>query len=93
MPKRRLAKKHYKKKNKVRVYETEYEVEDVIDKKVINGSPFYKIKWLGYPVEECTWEPLENLSNITMMIDQFEGLELPPIEFSIQSPETRNFSS
>ncbi len=41
--------------------EEEYEVERVVDKKVKHGKVEYFIKWKGYPDNENTWEPKENL--------------------------------
>ena len=50
---------------------TEYEVEAVLDDKIEtkrkkNGKceyiTKYKVKWVGYPSSESTWEPLENLA-------------------------------
>ena len=49
----------------------EYEVEKIVDKRVKNGKVEYKIKWVGYPMSDCTWEPLKNLENIQKMIDDY----------------------
>ena len=49
----------------------EYEVEKIVDKRIKNGKVEYKIKWVGYSMEECTWEPLKNLENIKKMIDDY----------------------
>jgi len=49
-----------------------YEVEKILDKSFSNGKIKYLIKWVGYPKEESTWEPLENLSNILEMITDYE---------------------
>ena len=48
-----------------------YEVEKIVDKRIKNGKVEYKIKWVGYSMEECTWEPLKNLENIKKMIDDY----------------------
>ena len=32
----------------------EYEVEEIIDKKIKNGVTKYKVKWKGYPVSDCS---------------------------------------
>ncbi len=50
----------------------EYEVEKIMDKRYKNGKIEYLIKWVGYPITECTWEPLCNLTNIKPMIKEFE---------------------
>src|ERR1700730_2586231 len=35
----------------------EYEVEAILDVKKVGWGVKYLVKWLGYPVEENTWEP------------------------------------
>ena len=49
-----------------------YEVEKIIARKKINGEINYLIKWLCYPIADCTWEPFKNLENINDMIESFE---------------------
>lgn len=41
--------------------EEEFEPERIIDKQRENGKEFYKVIWKGYPVEDATWEPSENV--------------------------------
>jgi len=51
----------------------EYMVEEVIGKRLNHkGQTQYLIKWEGYPVEDSTWEPLENLTNIKSLIKFYE---------------------
>ncbi|ORD98194.1 HP1 [Hepatospora eriocheir] len=38
-----------------------YEVEKIIDNRIVNDKNQYKIKWYGYPESESTWEFKENL--------------------------------
>ncbi|ORD99830.1 HP1 [Hepatospora eriocheir] len=38
-----------------------YEVEKILDDRINNNKKQYLIKWLGYPLDECTWEYEENL--------------------------------
>ena len=50
----------------------EYEVEKILGKRTINGKIEYKVKWLNYPLEESTWEPITNLDNSKEMVRKFE---------------------
>lgn len=54
------------------LYEEEYMVEKILDKKKHKGVWKYKVKWEGYSLNECTWEPKDNLSNCKEMIERFE---------------------
>src|ERR1700726_2100506 len=49
----------------------EYEVEAILDVKKVGRGVKYLVKWLGYPVEENTWEPQWNLTNITLVLKDF----------------------
>ena len=53
--------------------EEEYEVEQVLDKKLVHHQLWYLIKWKGYPLHDATWEPLSNLENAKESIDSFEA--------------------
>jgi len=50
---------------------TEYEVETILDSRLTRSKLFYKVKWKGYPLEESTWEPTENLGNSSKLVKQF----------------------
>ena len=52
--------------------EREYLVEEILDKKIIDGVCKYKIKWKNYPLEDCTWEPIEHLANSQNLLWDFE---------------------
>ena len=72
----RIKTKKLSKKIKKRVVErkqnidVEYEVESVLEKRILNGVTQYLVKWTNY--EETTWEPWGNLSNIMDIIEEFE---------------------
>ena len=35
-----------------------------MDENIIDGVPHYKVKWVGYGDDECTWEPLEHIEHL-----------------------------
>jgi hypothetical protein len=41
--------------------EDEYHVEEILDERVRRKRKEYLVRWRGYPLEESTWEPVENL--------------------------------
>ena len=51
--------------------EEEYEVETILDAKVIRRKFKYLVKWKGYPDSENSWEPLDNIKNASKAIAQF----------------------
>ena len=71
-----LSKKNKKKNSQHKfhngVYDEEFAVESILDKKVVNGIAQYKIKWVGYPLSDCTWEPFSHLENVKDMVARFE---------------------
>ena len=50
----------------------EYEVEAIIGKRKFKKKAQYRVKWKGFPVDESTWEPLENLGNAKDAIQKYE---------------------
>ena len=49
----------------------EYEVEAILNVKKVGWGVKYLVKWLGYPVEENTWEPCQNLTNVALVLRDF----------------------
>ena len=49
-----------------------YEVEKIITRKTFGKNRMYLIKWLGYPLEDCSWEPVSNLKSISDMKENFD---------------------
>ena len=43
-----------------------------MDKRVQAGKVDYLIKWQGYASDENEWKPIEELTFITEMIDEYE---------------------
>eukprot|EP01022_Parablepharisma_sp_SALTPOND_P007790 TRINITY_DN1329_c2_g1_i1.p1 TRINITY_DN1329_c2_g1~~TRINITY_DN1329_c2_g1_i1.p1 ORF type:complete len:656 (+),score=53.04 TRINITY_DN1329_c2_g1_i1:7143-9110(+) len=62
------------------VYDQEFEVEEILDSQTILGLPFYKIKWLGYPMSAATWEPLDNLKGIKDLVAEFNKKKANKVE-------------
>src|SRR5437762_785433 len=48
-----------------------YVVEEILKKRVKSGKVQYFLKWKGYGMEDCTWEPRENLT-CDDLIEKFE---------------------
>ncbi|XP_074597364.1 chromobox protein homolog 5-like [Brevipalpus obovatus] len=51
--------------------ENEWVVEEVVDKRIVDGKIEYLLKWKDYDHSANTWEPEENLS-CTELIKEFE---------------------
>ncbi|KAI4353860.1 hypothetical protein L6164_002783 [Bauhinia variegata] len=49
-----------------------FEIEAIRRKRVKKGQTQYLIKWRDWPETANTWEPLENLSAVSDVIDSFE---------------------
>ena len=53
-----------------------YEIEKILDKKFdhLLSKFLYEVKWVGYPMDKCTWEPEESLKKAPELLDEFEKL-------------------
>ena len=49
-----------------------YEVEAIRDRRIKKGKTEYLIKWLGWSEDTNTWEPVENLGEITHLVKEFD---------------------
>ena len=49
-----------------------YTVEFIITRKIKGKKKFYLIKWEGYPITDCSWEPISHLSNVNDMVKEFD---------------------
>ena len=52
----------------------EYEVEAILDKRILRKTPQYLIQWKGYPLYDATWEPTNHLNNAQQKIKDFESM-------------------
>jgi hypothetical protein len=50
----------------------EWEVEEILDRKVQKGKTFYLVKWKGWPEEYNQWEPEENCQELRVL-DAYEA--------------------
>ncbi len=49
-----------------------YEVEKIITRRNNGKNKLYLIKWFGYPIKDCTWEPISHLDKIKALVDNFD---------------------
>ena len=51
----------------------EYEVEEILDSRLIRNRLFYLVKWKGYPASDNSWEPVAHLTNCKDLIISFHS--------------------
>ncbi len=56
--------------------EIKYEVENILEKRMINKEAHYLIKWKEYDALESTWKLKNNLLNCARMLQQFKKKRL-----------------
>ncbi|XP_054159060.1 chromobox protein homolog 1-like [Oppia nitens] len=75
-----MARKDRKKKKE----EEEYDVEDIVAKRINGGVIEYLVKWYNYPSEQNTWEPIDNLEGSQEIINEYEvkhsGESVPEVD-------------
>ena len=52
--------------------EKEFEMEKILNKRMIRGKKKFLVRWKGYMAEEDTWENRENLENAKGLVEEFE---------------------
>ena len=52
--------------------EEEFEVEKIINKRIVRGKEKFLVQWKGYTAEADTWKSRENLENARELIEEFE---------------------
>jgi hypothetical protein len=50
-----------------------YEVEDILEESFYNDKKWLLIKWKGYPLEDCSWEPVSNLINGNVLLSEWNN--------------------
>ena len=54
--------------------EEDYEVEKVIAQRTgCGGRVEYQVKWVGWPLEDCTWEPGSALADCNEVLREWEA--------------------
>jgi len=51
--------------------DVEYEVEEVLDSRMYRRKLQYLVKWKGYPHEDNTWEPEDNMQQSQQAVQDF----------------------
>ena len=67
-----------------------YEVEDILDVKIIHGKYQFLISWKGYPDSSNSWEPEENLMNCRELVEDFKERFKKRMETTARGAHVRN---
>lgn len=49
----------------------EFEVEKILDHKLVRGREYFLIRWRGFSAFEDSWEPLKNLENAPEILSEY----------------------
>jgi len=52
--------------------EEEFEVEKILNKRIVRGKEKFLVRWKGYTAEEDTWESRKNLKNTKELVEEFK---------------------
>ena len=55
----------------------EFEIESILDSRVVRGQKQYLVKWLGYNDFENSWVKAQDMGNAQELVQQFEQHVLP----------------
>jgi len=75
--------------------EEEFEMEKILNKRMIRGKEKFLVRWKGYMAEEDTWENRENLENAKGLVEEFEREyreEVKELRQQEQEEEEKEFS-
>jgi hypothetical protein len=51
----------------------EYEVEEILDSKIVRNKLRYLVSWIGYAPNDRTWEPAEHLENSPEIVARYHA--------------------
>ena len=66
-----------------------YNIEKIIGRRMSKGKLEYKIKWEGYSMDECTWEPIENLETAKELVKEYDQLNPFPKKKTVKSEKNK----
>ena len=72
-----------------------FEVEKILNKRVVRGKEKFLVQWKGYTAEGDTWESRENLKNTRELVEEFErkyGEETKEIQPQKEEEDKKVFS-
>jgi len=75
--------------------EEEFEVEKIINKRIVRGKEKFLVQWKGYTAEADMWESRENLENARELVEEFEreyGEEAEELRQQELEEEEKEFS-
>ena len=73
----------------------EFEVEKILNKRVVRGKEKFLVQWKGYTAEGDTWKSRENLKNTRELVEEFErkyGEETKEIQPQKEEEDKKVFS-
>ena len=73
----------------------EFEVEKILNKRMVRGKEKFLVRWKGYIAEEDTWENKENLENVKELVEEFKKEyreEVEELRQQEQEEEEKEFS-
>ena len=68
-----------------------YIIEKILDRKKVKDKYQYLIKWQGYPEEDCTWEPIENLQYSLGLVKEYNKAHPTKKNNFNKAKKTNNF--
>lgn len=74
-----------------------YEVEKILSHKINKGITYYKLKWKGFPMDECTWEKESSLNCPSLLNEYWNSIKSPKktsesTNFKEMSPQNKKHS-